>query len=216
MGRDLAGAADVVEATLIEVERLRPRLEALFGGGADAVLVGTGSSLAVAQAAAPAWLRARRRAGEEPALVVRESAAAVLGPADGRVWHAGDIVVAISKSGTSPETLAAARQAADAGCTVVAVTADQTSRLASVAALVVPTPIGQEGGAGTRSATAALAALFAIPDGRALGSAPQAALVGRLRATVGSWDTVVPAGLSPDPPTARPDSRSGTAEQVPF
>lgn len=195
MGRDLAGAADVVEATLIEVERLRPRLEALFGGGAGAVLVGTGTSLAVAQAAAPAWLRARRQAGEEPSLVVRESAAAVLGPADGRVWRAGDLVVAISKSGTSPETLAAARQAADAGCTVVAVTADQTSRLASVAALVVPTPIGQEGGAGTRSATAALAALFAIPDGGALGSAAQAALVGRLRATVGSWDTVVPAGL---------------------
>src|ERR1019366_7079780 len=95
----------------------------------------------VAQAAAPAWLRARRQAGEEPALVVRESAAAVLGPADGRVWRAGDLVVAISKPGPSPETLAAARQAADAGCTVVAVTAEQTSRLASVGGLVVPSPV---------------------------------------------------------------------------
>ena len=195
MGRDLAGAADVVEATLAEVGRLRPRLDALLGGRAAAVLVGTGMSLAVAQAAAPSWLLARRRAGDEPSLVVRESAAAVLGSADGRVWHAGDLVVAISKSGTSPETLAAARKAADAGCAVVAVTADQTSPLASVAALVVPTPIGEEGGAGTRSATAALAALFAISGGGAVGSAAQAALVGRLRATVGSWETVVPAGL---------------------
>jgi len=194
MGRDLAGSADAVEATLAEVGRLRPRLEALFGGGAGAVLVGTGMSVAVAQAAAPSWLIARRRAGDEPSFVVRESAAAVLGSADGRVWHAGDVVVAISKSGTSPETVVAARKAADAGCTVVAVTANPASPLASVAALVVPTPIGEENGAGTRSAAAALAALFAIPEGGAVDSAAQAAEVARLRATVGSWETVVPAG----------------------
>jgi fructoselysine-6-P-deglycase FrlB-like protein len=194
MGRDLAGSADAVEATLAEVGGLRPRLEALFGGGAGAVLVGTGMSVAVAQAAAPSWLIARRRAGDEPSFVVRESAAAVLGSADGRVWHAGDVVVAISKSGTSPETVVAARKAADAGCTVVAVTANPASPLASVAALVVPTPIGEENGAGTRSAAAALAALFAIPEGGAVDSAAQAAEVARLRATVGSWETVVPAG----------------------
>lgn len=194
MGRDLAGAADVVEATLVEVGRLRLRLEALFGGGAGVVLVGTGMSLAVAQAVAPSWLLARRRAGHEPLLVVRESAAAVLGSADGRVWHRGDVVVAISKTGTSPETFAAARDAAEEGCAVVAVTADRASPLASVAALVVPTPIGEEGGASTRSATAALAALFAISGGLAMDSTDQAALVARLRAAVGSWEMVVPAG----------------------
>lgn len=184
----------VVEATLAEVGRLRPSLEALFGGRAGSVLVGTGMSLAMARAAAPSWLLARRRAGAASSLVVRESAAAVLGAADGRVWHADDLVVAISKSGTSPETLAAARNAAEAGCAVVAVTAEPASPLASVAALVVPTPIGEEGGAGTRSAAAALAALFAIPEGGAVDSAAQAAEVARLRATVGSWETVVPAG----------------------
>ena len=93
--------------------------------------------------------------------MVRELAAAD-GLADGRVWHRGDVVVAISKTGTSPETFAAARDAAEEGCAVVAVTADLALPLASVAALVVPTPIGEEGGASTRSATAALAALFAI------------------------------------------------------
>lgn len=195
MGRDLSGAPEVVEATLAEVRHLRSRLEPLFGGRTDAVLIGTGMSLAVAQTAAPWWLLARRRADDEPSLVVRESAAVVLGSADGRVWQAGDLVVAISKSGTSPETLAAARNAAEAGCVVVAVTADQTSPLASMAALVVPTPIGDEGGASTRSATAALAALFAMSGGGALGSAAEPALVRRLRATVGSWETVVPAGL---------------------
>lgn len=194
MGRDLSGAADVVEATLVEIGRLRPRIESLFEGGPDAVLVGTGMSLAVAQVAAPSWLAVRRRAGDEPSLVVRESAAAVLGSADGRVWHAGDLVVAISKSGTSPETVAAAREATRAGCVVVALTAAVVSPLASVAALVVPTPIGVENGAGTRSAAAALAALLAIPQGGAVGSAAQATEVAGLRATLGSWETVVPAG----------------------
>ncbi len=194
MGRDLAGSADVVEATLAEVGRLRPRLDALLGGRVGTVLVGTGMSLAVAQAAAPFWVAARRRADDEPSLVVRESAAAVLGSADGRVWRAGDVVVAISKSGTSPETLAAARKAADAGCIVVALTAVVASPLASVAALVVPTPIGEEDGAGTRSAAAALAALFAIPEGGVVDSTAQVATVARLRAAVESWGAVVPAG----------------------
>jgi glucosamine--fructose-6-phosphate aminotransferase (isomerizing) len=151
-------------------------------------------SLAVAQAAAPFWLVARRRTGEEPSLLIRESAAAALGSADGRVWCAGDLVVAISKSGTSPETVAAARGAAEAGCSVVAVTADPAAPLASLAELVVPTPIGEENGAGTRSAVAALAALFAIPEGGTADPAARAVVVARLRAAVESWAVVVPAG----------------------
>lgn len=195
MGRDLAGAPEVVEATLREVSLLRPKLQPLFDSPAHVVLVGTGMSLAVAETAAPWWRIARRRQGQEPSLVVRESASAVLGSADGRVWQSGDIIVAISKSGTSPETLAAARDAAKAGCVVVAVTADRASPLASVAELVVVTPIGDEGGASTRSATAALAALMAMVGDRAPDSSAQLAIVQRLRATVGSWTRVAPAGL---------------------
>ena len=195
MGRDLAGAPEVVAAALAEVRLLRSRLQPLIDSRADAVLVGTGMSLAVAETAAPWWRIARHRPGQEPSLVVRESAAAVLGSTDGRVWQSGDFVVAISKSGTSPETLAAARDAAKAGCVVVAVTADRTSPLASVAEFVVATPIGEEGGASTRSATATLAGLFAMTGEGALPSSDQPAMIQRLRATIGSWESVTPAGL---------------------
>lgn len=195
MGRDLAGAPEVVEATLAEVRLVGSRLQPLIDSRGDAVLVGTGMSLAVAHTAAPWWRLARRRPGQEPSLVVRESASAVLGSADGRTWRSGDLVVAISKSGTSPETLAAARDAAKAGCAVVAVTADRTSPLASVAELAVVTPIGDEGGASTRSATAALAALFAMSGDRALSSLARPATIQRLQATVASWESVAPAGL---------------------
>jgi hypothetical protein len=63
MGRDLAGAPEVVEATLTEVRLLSSRLQPLFDSRANAVLVGTGMSLAVAQTAAPWWRLARRRPG---------------------------------------------------------------------------------------------------------------------------------------------------------
>lgn len=203
MGRDLAGSADAVQATLAEVRRLRPQLDALFIRGRGVVLVGTGMSLAVANACGPHWLVCRRRASDEGSLEVREAAATLLGPADGRVWHAGDLVVAISKSGTSPETLAAARNAGLAGCTVVAVTAEPSSPLASLAQLVVSTPIGEEGGASTRSAAGALAALLAIPPGAALDKLSEAELAAVVRAAVISWEAVVPAasGLASAPRT---------------
>jgi glucosamine--fructose-6-phosphate aminotransferase (isomerizing) len=194
MGRDLAGSAEAVEATLAQIGRLRPELDELLGRAPAAVLVGTGMSLAVAETAAPFWRAARRRAGLQPSLVIRESTAAVLGAADGHVWRARDLVVAISKSGTSPETVAAARDAAEAGCTVVALTADAAAPLASLAELVVSTPIGVENGAGTRSGTAALAGLFAMPELGAMDPAVLAGEVARVRAAIESWAVVVPAG----------------------
>jgi fructoselysine-6-P-deglycase FrlB-like protein len=194
LGRDLAGAADGAEATLAEVARSRARLDDLLGRGESTFLVGTGMSLAVACAAAPFWLSARRRAGDRRSLNVRESAAAVLGSADGLTWRKGDLIVAVSKSGASPETVAAARGAVAAGCSVVAVTAEPASPLAELAELVIPTPIGEESGAGTRSAVAALAALFAMPEVGAMDAAARAAQVAPLRAAIEGWSDVVPAG----------------------
>jgi glucosamine--fructose-6-phosphate aminotransferase (isomerizing) len=196
MGRDLAGSAEAVEATLAEVVRLRPELDGLLETRSGAVLVGTGMSLAVAEAAAPAWLASRRIAGGEASLLVRESTSAVLGAADGRVWRPDELVVMVSKSGASPETVAAARDARTAGCAVVAVTADAGSPLASLATLVVPTPTGEEGGAGTRSAAAALAALHAIPVAGWAEAAVAAEVAARIRAAIYSWPAIAPIGLS--------------------
>jgi fructoselysine-6-P-deglycase FrlB-like protein len=75
------------------------------------VLVGTGASLAVARTAAPSWRKRDREQGRDRVLVIRESTAAVLGDADGDAFLPTDLVVAISQSGSSPETLASARRA---------------------------------------------------------------------------------------------------------
>jgi glutamine---fructose-6-phosphate transaminase (isomerizing) len=208
MGRDMAGSAEAVASTLRQVERLRPQLDTALSGPTPVVLVGTGMSLAIARAAAPAWRLVRSRTGAEASVVVRESSAAALGSTDGRTWRAGELVIAISKSGTSPETLAAARQARAAGCPVVALTAVEDSPLAQAASLVVATPIGEEGGAGTRSGVAALAALFAIANGDGV-IAPAVARIGD---TVASWAGAARLG----PPLAAAASTwivgTGTAE----
>jgi glutamine---fructose-6-phosphate transaminase (isomerizing) len=72
------------------------------------------------------------------------------------------VVVAISQSGSSPETLAAARLACAAGAPVLALTARPDSALASSATLSVPLASGEETGAATKSALASLAAVLAI------------------------------------------------------
>ncbi|MGZ6269555.1 MAG: SIS domain-containing protein, partial [Candidatus Limnocylindrales bacterium] len=134
MGRELAEGPTAVEGTLAAVEEAASALTALLQQTRRTVLVGTGASLAAARTAAPLW-RARRRAeGIERPLVVRESTAAVLGAADGEGFLPSDLVVAISQSGSSPETVAAARLAARAGCRVVAITAAASSPLVELAA----------------------------------------------------------------------------------
>lgn len=193
MGREIAGAPEVVEAALAEIDRQAPALAALLAGSPRTVLLGTGMSLAVATAVAPAWRRSGP-SGSERSVVVRESTAGALGSDDGRAWQAGDLVVAISKSGTSPETVAAARHAVAGRATVVAVTAVPGSPLAETASLVVSTPIGEELGAGTRSASAAIAALFGICGALSSGSASREQAAAVLRLTVESWATIAPIG----------------------
>ena len=195
MGLEIAGAPEVVEAAMAETDRLAPSLAGLLEASARTVLLGTGMSLAVATALAPAWRRTGRSGSERP-VVVRESTAAALGSDDGRVWQPGDLVVAISKSGTSPETVSAARHAALSGATVVAVTAMPGSPLAETASLVVPTPIGEELGAGTRSASAAFAALLGICGALDCGPASRDETVAALRLTVESWAMIEPIGIS--------------------
>lgn len=95
-------------------------------------------------------------------VVVRESAAAVLGEVDGQAFRRDDLVIAISQSGTSPETLAAARLARATGSAVLAVTAHPESPLGGAASLSLPIASGEENDASTKSALATLAALLGM------------------------------------------------------
>jgi 6-phospho-3-hexuloisomerase len=54
--------------------------------------------------------------------------------------QAGDLLVAVSGSGFTPNVVMPARKARDLRCTVLAVTADQTSELAAAADIVVRVP----------------------------------------------------------------------------
>jgi len=159
MGREILQGPDAVEATLAAVEALRPQIATLIGEAERIVLIGTGASLAVIRIAAPIW-RHTARHGASP--LVRQSTEIALGDLDGAGIEATDVVVAISQSGSSPETVAAARLARDAGASVLALTAHPDSALASGATLRVPLASGEETGAATKSALASLAAVLAI------------------------------------------------------
>ena len=194
MGRELAEGPAAVEGTLAAVERAAPEIAALIEETRRTVLVGTGASLAVARAAAPAWRESERGRGGQRAVVIRESAAAVLGDADGEIFLPGDLVVAISQSGTSPETVAAAGRAARIGCRVIAVSAAADSALCGVARLSVVTPSGHEGGAATKSALSALAVLLAIAGAVAADAASRASAGRRLRDVVADWPAAAALG----------------------
>jgi glucosamine--fructose-6-phosphate aminotransferase (isomerizing) len=140
------------------LETLRPRISTLLTEARRIVLVGTGASLAVIRIAAPIW----RHAAPGAQIVVRQSAEAALGDLDGAPVVDSDLVVAISQSGSSPETLAAARLARRTGASVLALTAHEGSALASAATLSITLASGEEMGAATKSALASLAALLAI------------------------------------------------------
>jgi glucosamine--fructose-6-phosphate aminotransferase (isomerizing) len=193
MGRELAEGPDAVVSTIVEVERLRPRLTPLVEGARRIVLIGTGASLAMARVSAPVW-RARLPRGTD--LLVRQASEAVLGDADG--WHgeSSDLVVAISQAGSSPETLAAARQAGAIGARVLAVTASSNSPLAASSTLTCLVASGHEHGASTKSALATLAALLAIAGALPTDAAVRAATGLRLRGIVDAWESVISAGRS--------------------
>jgi len=159
MGVEIAEGPDAVVATVSAVEGLQPQIAPLLEGAARIVLVGTGASLAVARIAAPIL---RRTGSLDVPVVVRQATEIALGDLDGWDLEPGDLVVAISQSGASPETLAAAQLARAAGASVLALTAHPDSALASAATRTVPLASGPERGAATKSALASLAALLAI------------------------------------------------------
>jgi fructoselysine-6-P-deglycase FrlB-like protein len=180
MGRELAEGPTAVAGTLAEVERLRGDLDRVLHPDVRVVMVGTGASLAMARIAAPAWLRS----GHET--VVRQSTEAAL-DIDGETFRRDDVVIAISQSGGSPETVSAATLARRAGCRIVAVTADGSSALAGLGEIALVTPSGHEEGAATKSELSALAGLLAMAGTLPADDASRVALRTSLEAVVADW-----------------------------
>jgi glucosamine--fructose-6-phosphate aminotransferase (isomerizing) len=182
MGRELAEGPAAVERTLANVAAMMPELRALISQCHRLVLVGTGASLAMSRAAAPSW---RRRLAQP--VIVRQSTESVLSGADGHRFQPGDLVVAISQAGTSPETLAAIRLARSSGADAIAVTAHPASPLGSEAPLVVHVASGEESGAATKSELATLAALLAVSGELECDARSRGALSSALEALVAAW-----------------------------
>ena len=182
MGRELAEGPAAVERTLANVAVMMPELQALIGQCARLVLVGTGASLAMARAAAPSWRR-----GLAKPVIVRQSTESVLSEADGHRFEPGDLVVAISQAGTSPETLAAIRLARSSGADAIAVTAHPESPLGSEATLVLHVASGDETGAATKSELATLAALLAVSGELECDAGSGLALSNALEVLVAGW-----------------------------
>lgn len=189
MGRELAEGPAAVERTLANVEAILPELEALVRQSDRLVLVGTGASLAMARAAATSW----RRHLAKP-VIVRQSTESVLSEADGYRFEPGDLVVAISQGGTSPETLAAIRLARSNGAAAIAVTAHPGSALGSEAPLVVHVASDDEAGAATKSGLATLAALLAVAGELDCDATSRLALGRELSAVVAAWADAAAAG----------------------
>ena len=159
MGREIAQGPDAVAVTLANVAAQESGIIELLARSGRITLIGTGASLAMSRIAAPLW----RVAGNgDRELIVRQATELALGGLDGLTVAARDLVVAISQSGSSPETLAAAQVARQAGASVLALTAHLDSALGATATLSVEVASGKEAGAATKSAIASLAALLAV------------------------------------------------------
>jgi glucosamine--fructose-6-phosphate aminotransferase (isomerizing) len=184
MGREMAEGPDAVERTLANLAPLRASVDRLLDGAACVMFVGTGASLAVVRAAAPSWRRQR-------SVIVRQSTEAVFADADGHRFEASTLVVAVSQSGTSPETLAALRIARSRGCEAIAITAQPDSALALEASLTLLVASGDERGAATKSALATLAVLLGVA-GELEGAAGEAVAT-VLRDTASSWPSIATA-----------------------
>jgi glutamine---fructose-6-phosphate transaminase (isomerizing) len=187
MGREIADGPRAAAATLDVVGRLSADWEPMLAAAQRVVLVGTGASLAAARIAAPLW---RSVAGAGLTIVTRQSTEAALGDLDGLPIAAADVVIAISQSGASPETLAAARGAVRAGAACMAVTAHPESALAALATLTLALQSGKEHGASTKSELATVAALLALAGALQTDDLSQQLVARRLEALVGEWETV--------------------------
>jgi glucosamine--fructose-6-phosphate aminotransferase (isomerizing) len=190
LGREMAEGPAAVAGTLANVARLRPALDAVVASAGRVILVGTGASLAVVRTVAPLWRHTAELARTAETVrvldvLVRESTAALMGEIDGQPFRRDDLVIAVSQSGTSPETLAAARRARAGGSAVLAVTAHPDSPLGEAASLSLPIDSGEEHDASSKSALATLAGLLAmggiLPD-----NAQGTAVVERLEAVIAS------------------------------
>jgi glucosamine--fructose-6-phosphate aminotransferase (isomerizing) len=184
MGRELAEGPDAVERTLASLAPLRASVDRLLYGAERVMFLGTGASLAVVRAAAPSWQRQR-------SVIVRQSTEGVFADADGYRFEASTLVIAVSQSGASPETLAAMRIARTRGCEAIAITARPGSALAAAASLTVPVASGDERGAATKSALATLAALLGMAG--ELDDASGRAVATALSDTVSSWRSIAAA-----------------------
>lgn len=187
MGRELAEGPAAVAATLAAFEEATEASAGALGEARRILLVGTGASSAMTVAAAPAWRRVRHAQGDHRPVIVREASAVTFG-VDGDAIVEGDVVVAVSYRGTSPETVAAAELARRAGHTVIAVTRPGSSPLADVATLSVEVRCGEEEkGAATKSELATLAVLLALGGALSSDASTRAALEARLEAAVLDW-----------------------------
>lgn len=184
MGRETAEGPAAVEATLLGMAD--GSAARLVAGARRVLLIGTGASLAMAEAAAPLFVR--------PAAIVREASSLAFGDVDGRPIEPGDVVVAVSMSGRSPETRAATLAARRAGVPLVAVTARADSPLAGAVDEVVLTPVGVETGAATKSELSAFAALAALAAALPMQSTEVRRLRDRLQASAADLDTMMGAG----------------------
>jgi glutamine---fructose-6-phosphate transaminase (isomerizing) len=149
-----------LEAKPAALRSLAPRLEADPWREVEStdrtVFVGMGSSRFAALPVA-AMLRANGRD-----VVVERASAVAVAPA-----ALGTLAVAISASGTTPETLAALARHRDGGSTTVAITNAEGSRLAEVAEHHISLGAGEEtGGVACRSFQHTIAVLLAILDAR--------------------------------------------------
>ena len=149
-----------LEAKPAALRSLAPRLEAdpwrEVESTGRTVFVGMGSSRFAALPVA-AMLRANGRD-----VVVERASAVAVAPA-----ALGTLAVAISASGTTPETLAALARHRDGGSTTVAITNAEGSRLAEVAEHHISLGAGEEtGGVACRSFQHTIAVLLAMLDAR--------------------------------------------------
>ncbi len=149
-GRVMTEAARTLPGIL---EELVTTAVACLGGGGKLLVCGNGGSAADAQHLATELVcryRTDRPAVAAIALTTDSSALTAIANDYGyeRVFarqvealaRPGDMLVAISTSGNSPNVIEAARQAKDQGCTVVGLTGGDGGRLAEYCDLVVAAP----------------------------------------------------------------------------
>jgi N-acetylmuramic acid 6-phosphate etherase len=157
----LAGQAQVAAAVAAVQPQLVQAVELLvhrYAAGGRLLLLGAGSSgrLAVQEAAElpgtygiPAERIQARVAGGGPNQLIGSDAAeddAARGRADVQELAAGplDVLVAVTASGATPYTVAAAELAGHRGTAVIAVTNQAGSALAALADVAIEVPVGEE------------------------------------------------------------------------